>query len=129
MDVIETLRFKTKEELRSMLVDRGMDYHHREKEDKLRARLVEVMGTTIVDEEPLVEEAVVGDVAPIEASQEKSLQEKQSEIMEAVKPFTSRGMVFSIFGEIWHARLGNKEDSGHISVPKAVIVRCCRNLF
>ena len=52
-----------------------------------------------------------------------------NDIVTALEPFIKRGLKVELSNNCWRMKLAGREDSGSLSVPLNVIVRCARALF
>lgn len=112
----EQLEVKTLPELRSMLTIRGMNWQKTEKKIDIINRIIELDNICQPNDKPKeINE---------EKKEVKCKKNTKEEVLEAIKPFMFGGMQARINEEFWEFRNGNKLDSGTLSMPLTVIVRC-----
>lgn len=140
----DILASKTRDELRTMLVQKGASYHHNEKAEKLIDRLLEISMTLQPDfkEPPVQQQTQPRKVEPITPA-------TQEQVMEKIQHFKDQGLQvkFSEDGKQFHFRRKAgvlrekdksgliterpiiKEDSGTMMQPLERIVKCAQHVM
>ncbi|MDP9195204.1 MAG: hypothetical protein M3O22_00270 [Pseudomonadota bacterium] len=118
----ETLRTKSFDELKAIAVGIGLGISEGEKRQRLLSRIMEVT-SQISPERPKEE------MAEKARSRQSVFSNTKDGVLEVLHPYLERGLHVTFSDGCFHLRAGQKEDSGTLKQPLAVIVRCAESLM
>lgn len=120
----ETLERQDIGSIRSLLVQRGANYHHKEGKEKLINRLIEISNIA----QPSDKARIVEEHREIEEAKNQRPEPEKFDIYDILAPWIDRGLRVDIQGDYLEMSYGKRQDSGNITYPKQILIRMAKLL-
>ena len=114
----------TDEEMRSLLKSLGAPVRGKMKRETMLAKIAELQKTANRPAEPTSVDKVLGLSGVIPEVRQKPPGNTHEEVLEAVKPYTARGMEVKFDEWGWSFSFKGRSDSGTLAQPLGNIVKC-----
>jgi hypothetical protein len=105
--------------IRSLLVQRGANYHHKEKKDTLINRLIELASIAQPSDKSRMQ---------TQEPEPETVAEEPFNIYDELRPWIERGLNVDVQGEYVEMSYGKRQDSGNIHYPKQILIRMAKLL-
>lgn len=116
----ETLERQDIEAIRQLLLQRGANYHHKEKKETLINRYLEISNTTQPSDKKRIVE--------LQDDDDPEPPRDEYDIYDVLKPWIERGLQLDVTDNYFTMTFGKRQDSGNLHYSKGTVIRTAQLL-